>query len=90
LQFLVFGFKFQVFSSPTTIDEETSKTLAECPHRPRDEQEERTRWNQRALFGLRLRGFPEWLHSGGDKRREATPKHLTSTSGLSENVDAGK
>jgi len=45
------------------------KTLAEFPHRPGDEQEERIRWNQLALFGLWLRRFPERLHGGGDEKR---------------------
>ncbi len=43
-------------------------------------RQERIRWNQLALFGLWLRGFPEWLHGGRDERGETTRKCLTSTS----------
>jgi hypothetical protein len=35
---------------------------------PEQQEEERIRWNQVALFGMWLRSIPERLRSGGDKR----------------------
>ena len=38
------------------------------------EEEERIRWNQLALFRLWLRRFPKRLHGGRDERRESSPE----------------
>ena len=73
-QFLVFRF----FPVPQTNNQETFKTLAEFPHRLRDEQEQRIPGNQLALFGLPLRWFPERLRGGRDERREPSRKRLTN------------
>ena len=72
--------------SPVTKHQGTSETLSQLPYRPRDEQEERIRWNKVALFGLRLRRLPERLHSGDDERREVTRRGVAEQSGHFEDM----
>ena len=45
-------------------------------NRLRDQQQERTRWNQVAVFGLWLSRVLERVHGGRDERRETTRKRL--------------
>jgi hypothetical protein len=69
---------FRFFPVPQTKNQETYKTLAEFPRRLRDEQQDRTRWNQLALFRLWFCRVLERLHGCHHQVREASRKRLTS------------